>query len=111
MSLQRHFWSSSHGAVWSRAVLVSVVFFAVLAARNVPPHFPKVAGTQSAISADSHHDQRPRFNTNSSKWSAPTDSFVPFPPAAESAHITPTPQLFSTLQTKGFHFNRPPPLS
>jgi len=111
MSLQGNFRNGSRGTIWSRAVLASVVFLAVLAARNVPPHFPKAASAQSAISADSHHDQRPRFNINSSKWSAPTDIFVPAPPTAESVHVAPAPQLFCMLQSKGFHYNRPPPLS
>ena len=111
MWLERHFRSGSHGTIWMRAVVASAMLFAVLAARNVPPHFPKAPGVRSAVSDNSHHDQRPRFDNSGSKWSAPADSFLPDPPAAESAHLAPTPQLFSTLQTKGFHYNRPPPVS
>jgi hypothetical protein len=111
MSLDRHFPSGSYRTIWIRAVLASIALLAVLAARNVPPHFPSASRVHSAASADSHHDQRPRFDNSGSKWSAPADSFRPVPPTPESAHLTPTPRLFSTLQTKGFHFNRPPPIS
>ncbi len=111
MSLDRHFPSGSFRTICIRAALASIALLAVLAARNVPPHFPSVSCAHSAARADSHHDQRPRFENSGSKWRAPVDSFRPAPPATESAHLTPAPQLFSTLQTKGFHFNRPPPIS
>lgn len=111
MSLDRYCPSGSYRSIWIRGVLASIALLAVLGARNVPPHFPSVSHVHSAASADSHHDQRPRFDNGASKWSAPVDSFRPVPPTAQSAHVTPTPRLFSTLQTKGFHFNRPPPIS
>ena len=111
MSLDWHFPSGSYRTVWIRAALASVALFAVLAARNVPPHFPSASRVHSAANVDSHHDQRPRFDNSGSKWSAPVDSFQPVPPTPESARLTPAPRLFSTLQTKGFHFNRPPPIS
>ncbi len=110
MSLERYFRSSNHGMIWIRAVLASVVLFAVLAARNVPSDFSKAASVHSTISADSHLDQRPRFDYSSSEWNAPADTFQLLPPTAESAHLTPTPDSFSTIQTKGFHYNRPPPI-
>jgi len=111
MSLERHIRSGSHGRIWIQAGLACVALFAVLAARNVPPDFFKSPCIHSAISDDSHHDQRPRFDDSGSKWKAPADTFRLLPPTAESAHLTPTPQLFSTPQTKGFHYNRPPPIS
>lgn len=92
-------------------MLASVALLAVLAARNVLPQFPKAPGDHSALSADSHHDQRPRFDHTGSQWSVPSDGFLSVPPTAESAHLTLAPQLFSALQTKGFHYNRPPPIS
>jgi hypothetical protein len=111
MSLDRHSPSGSYGTIWIRAVLASIALFAVLAARNVPPHLPSASRVHSAANVDSHHDQRPRFDSSGSKWSAPVDSFRPVAPTPEPAHLTPTPRLFSTLQAKGFHFNRPPPIS
>jgi RNA polymerase sigma-70 factor, ECF subfamily len=111
MSLDPHFRDSSHGTILIRALLASAALLAILAARDVPPNFPQALGVHSTISADSLHDQRPRFDNCGSDCSAPADSFLPVPPTAESSHVTPAPQLLSTLQTKGFHFNRPPPIS
>jgi hypothetical protein len=97
--------------MWMRAVLASMALLAVLAARNVPPEFPKAPSLQSAVGANLHHDQRPRFDNSGLKWSAPVASFLQAPPAIESAHLASTPLPCSRLQTKGFHFNRPPPIS
>jgi hypothetical protein len=110
MSPARHFRTSGRGTIWIRTLLASAAIFSVLAARNVPPHFPATPGVHSAIGTVSHHDQRPRFDNSNSQWSTPADSFLPVPPVAESAHLAPPLQLFSTLQAKGLHFNRPPPL-
>lgn len=98
------------GTLMIRAVLVSVALFAIFAAREVPPDFPHAIHRASTISADTHHDQRPRFDNSGTQWSAPAAVFVPYPPSAESAHLTSGLQLSSPLQTKGFHFNRPPPI-
>ncbi len=111
MSFERHIASGSHGTIWIPTVLAAVVLFALLAARDVPPDFSKAPCEHSTIGADSHPDQRPRFDDSGSKWKAPADTFQLLPPTAESAHLTPTPDLFSTFQTKGFHYNRPPPIS
>jgi hypothetical protein len=101
----------NRGTVMIRAVLASVALLAIFAAREVPTDFPHATDLASTSSADTHHDQRPRFDNSGSQWSAPAAIFVPFPPSAESAHLTFAPKFPSTLQTKGFHFNRPPPIS
>jgi len=111
MSLERHSRSGNRGSVLIRALLVSVVLLGVLAARDVPPQFLDVIGTHATISADSHHDQRPRFDNNASRWSAPAADFALFLPTAKSAEIRTAPKLFRTLESKGFHFNRPPPVA
>src|ERR1017187_1239110 len=85
MSLERHIRSGSHGRIWIQDGLACVALFAVLAARNVPPDFFKSPCIHSAISDDSHHDQRPRFDDSGSKWKAPADTFRLLPPTAESA--------------------------
>jgi len=111
MSLERHIRSGRHDGILIQAGLACVAVIAVLAARNAPYDFSKAPYIHSAISADSHYDKRPRFDDSRSKWIAPADSFQFIPPSAESVHLTQTPQPFSTLQTKGFHYNRPPPIS
>ncbi len=110
MSLDRHFRSDGHGAMWIRAVLAFIVLLGVFAAREVPSHFSD-AGIHSTVGADSHHDQRPRFDQGASDWNAPPAIVLVFPPTGESQHLMFTAQLLSTLRTKGFHFNRPPPIS
>ncbi|HEY6339396.1 MAG TPA: hypothetical protein VIW68_12960 [Candidatus Sulfotelmatobacter sp.] len=86
--------------------------FGLLIARNVPLDFHKTLLLhRPTISAVSNHDQKMRFDFNESQWSAPASVFLPFPPAAESASSTPSLQLLSALQAKGFHYNRPPPAS
>lgn len=109
MSLGWHFRSGSDRTISIRVILASVALLAVLAARNVPPDFVKAPSVHSQISAGSHHDQRPRFDRDGPQWSAPIASFLLVPLAVESAHLGPAPQLASALQTKGFHYNRPPP--
>jgi hypothetical protein len=110
MSLLQYFRHGSRGSIWTRATLASIALLGILAARSVPTQFPRALGGHSTISADSHHDQRPRFDHADSQWSAPANGFLPTPPAAKSTQLAPVPQLFSSLQTKGFRYNRPPPI-
>src|SRR5208337_1634864 len=114
MSLGWGFRSGTHKTISLRATLAVVGLFALLAARNVPPEFPRTSSPAAATSADSHHsrashDQRPRFDNDGSHWSAPVRGFQPAPPLADSAHLAPAVPLFYTRRTKGFHYNRPPP--
>lgn len=111
MSLQRHLWAGKERTLWIRAVLASAALFSLLAAQNVPSHFPQATCVHSSVGAPLHHDQRPRFDNNGPKWSAPAATFVPAPPAVESAGSTLIPQLSFAVQAKGVHFNRPPPIS
>jgi hypothetical protein len=113
MSLGEYFRSGSHSRV-VRAILGLAGLLALLVARSVPPHFPATPTLQTTAIAAAHdaplkHDQRPRFDNNESQWSAPVQSFQPSPPVAESPHIASIPGLFCTLQSRGFHYNRPPP--
>lgn len=116
MSLGWGFRSGTQKTISLRATLAVVGLFGLLAARNVPPEFPRTSPPPAATNADSHqsrasHDQRPRFDNDGSQWSAPVSDFRPAPPAAESAHLVPAAPLFYTLQAKGLHYNRPPPVS
>src|SRR5450755_749522 len=96
----------------SRAILAFAALFALLVIRTAPSDFPKPSSLHhSSINTVSSHDQRPNFDSEGLQWSAPVGHFLPFPPAAESAHLTPAPQRWSALQTKGFRYNRPPPAS
>jgi len=110
MSLKRYSRIRNRAAGWMRVIPALAALLALVVARNVPPQFTRVASPQhSAISAIARHQQRPRFDSATSHWSGPVARFLPFAPTTESAHTAPAPQLSSTLQTKGFHYNRPPP--
>jgi hypothetical protein len=100
------------------AILAVAAVFGLLVARNVPPEFREGQSLRhssircaSTLSTASNHDQRPRFDFNGLGWSVPVEEFLPFPPTSFSAHLTSISQLFPALHTKGFHYNRPPPLS
>lgn len=96
----------------TRAILVFAALVALLLIRTAAPDFPKPPSLHhSSVNAVSSHEQRPHFDSEGLQWSAPVGHFLPFPPAAESAHLTPAFQPWSALQTKGFHYNRPPPAS
>jgi hypothetical protein len=86
MSLERHFRSDSYGTMWLLAVLAFIAFLGVIAAREVASRFLDHEG-HSSISADSHHDQRPRFDHGAADWNAPGASVLPVPPTGESPHI------------------------
>jgi hypothetical protein len=110
-------WDPRNGRPIRIHAILVVAAFALLIARNVPPDFPQALSLQhSSISgvptvhAISSHDQRPRFDCNGLHWSAPVESFLPFPPSTISAHLTSASQFFPALRIKGFHYNRPPPV-
>jgi hypothetical protein len=117
MSLDRHPRSGRRGTIRIHAIVAFSALVALLVARNIPPDFHQAVSLQYSsvasvfsISAVSSHDQRPRFDCNGSQWSAPAASFLPFPPAAVSVHSACTSHLFPNRNTKGFHYNRPPPV-
>jgi hypothetical protein len=103
-------WLVKCTGAWARIVLVIPVLSAILVARNIPPTFPTQPSVNSAISASSHHDQRPRFDYDQALWSMPESTFLSVPPTIESARVTQVLQLAFSLKTKGYHYNRPPPL-
>jgi hypothetical protein len=100
--------SSRHKRLYAH--VASLMLSAILVARNTPPSFPLSPWSNSSVQANRHHDQRPRFEHNRAQWSTPEHSFLPVPPAIESAPVAPTLRLAFTLQTMGLHYNRPPPL-
>ena len=98
--------------MWAQGMLALAALFALLVNRNVPPNFPEVSSLQhSSVSEVANHNQRPRFDSNSLQWSAPVKAFQPLPPAAVPVHLASASQWLPTIHTKGFHYNRPPPVS
>jgi hypothetical protein len=112
MSSNGHPRNRGREAISTQTFLAFAALFALLVIRTAPPDFPRLPSLhQSSVNTVSGHHERPRFDSDGLQWSAPVGHFLPFPPAADSAHLTPVPQLCSALQSKGFHYNRPPPAS
>ena len=112
MSPREHPRSNRREAIWFQAVVAFATLFALLAIRNAPPDFLKLPSLHhSSISVVSNHTQRPHFDFDGLEWSPPVSVFLPFPPTAEPAHLTSCAQRLSPFETKGFHYNRPPPIS
>src|SRR5579864_3218984 len=93
-----------------QTVLTFATIFTLLISRNTPPTFPRVPTLSHSISAVLSPAHRPQFDSNGVQWSAPVDSSLLIPSSATSAHFNPACQRFSGIQTKGFHYNRPPPV-
>jgi hypothetical protein len=111
MSLPGDFRNRSRWTAFGRVLLASLVLFAIFAARGVAPDFTRALNSHSLVVADSHHDQRPRFDDSGYRWSEPAAAFELLVPTAKLAGLILAPKVFSPIQTKGFHFNRPPPIS
>lgn len=109
MRLSFDFRERKCGISLSRGLLGVASLLALLVVRSAPPEFPGASVHHFSVRTVAHHEQRPRFDSDSSQWTVPVKSFVPIPPSEESARLTPAHQSFSTLQTKGFRYNRPPP--
>jgi hypothetical protein len=106
--IQRH----SLGKHGIKAIWVLAALFVLLAARSTPPEFARAPSVHHpSINAVASHGHRLQFDSNGLQWSDPVSPFVLIPPSTESAHSSVTPELYSILQLKGFHYNRPPPSS
>ncbi|MFY9905705.1 MAG: hypothetical protein WAK62_11195 [Terriglobales bacterium] len=110
MTSDRQLQRKGHRTTWIRLALACTALVAVLAARSVAPRFAPALGDHSSISADSHHDQRPRFVDSGAKWIAPAEIHLLFPTSADFVLLAPAPRLYSTLHSTGFRYNRPPPI-
>ena len=111
MSLGRQFLGYARARVGIRPLLACTAFLTLIVARNALPHFPKAPSAQCAARAVFHHDQKPKFDHHGPQWGVPRAAFLPGQAAPESPQVALIPQLFSTLQSKGFRYNRPPPVS
>jgi hypothetical protein len=107
MALSRN---GEHTRLYAQAVLAALVLSAILVARSIPPNFPPAPWADSSIRAIAHHDERPRFEHNRAQWSNPESTFQPVLPALESRHAAAPLRSSFTVQAKGRHYNRPPPL-
>lgn len=101
-------WSRG-GIHWIRGFLGVAALLGLLLARIAPSQFPSAANHASSIRAVSGHDQRPRFNFDETKWSLSAEAFPFFQIVATSHHIALERPSFSSLESTGLRYNRPPP--
>jgi len=94
---------------WTQVMLACAALLGVFAARNVPPVFDAMP-VHFALSADAHHDQRPRFDSDRADWSVPASSPFPTPIVVLSLHFMPAPAIRSAVPIRGDRYNRPPPV-
>jgi hypothetical protein len=109
MPLNRNTGKGIFGTLWI-ATAPALVVLSLLVAQNVPLEFPSASVVQCSISARSTHGQTQRFDSDGLQWTASVGAFVIFP-LTERLKCNFTQQLLAAIQTKGFHFNRPPPTS
>jgi hypothetical protein len=114
VSLNGHFRGGKRKgkAIGIREMIALAAVFAFLVIRNVPPNFPQRPSIHhSSISAVFNHGHRPHFDSDRLQWSSPAKMFFPFSPAGDAQDLNSASQVLSALQTKGFRYNRPPPLT
>lgn len=109
MPPSRNLGKGTPGTVWIAAIPALFVLSSLLIAQNVPPEFPSASARQCSISAVSTHCHTRRFESDGSQWTAPVRTSVILP-STERQNWTLIPQLLPAIQTKGLHFNRPPPI-
>jgi hypothetical protein len=110
MQLNRNTSKRMFGTLWIATVPAFVVLSSLLVVQNVPLEFPSGSVGQCSIGAASPHGQTQRFDSDGLHWTASVGAFVIFP-LTERLKCNFTQQLLAAIQTKGFHFNRPPPTS
>jgi hypothetical protein len=109
MSRNRNIHRAMFGTVWVATIPAVLVLSSLLVAQNVSLEFPRAPSVrQCSISAGSTHSQTQRFDSDGMQWIAPVGAFVILP-SAEGANWALAQQPLRAIQTKGFHFNRPPP--
>lgn len=110
MPTDRNIRIGTFGTVWVTMIPVLLVLSSLVIAQNVSPELLGPVARQSSISAGSIHCQTKRFDSDAVQWIAPVGVFG-FLPSGWGANWALTRQLLPAIQTKGFHFNRPPPTS
>lgn len=98
-------------AIWFHSTIAIVALFALLVIRSASPHFLHLPSLHlSARNVALNPGHRPHFDSERLQWSAPVSVFFSYPPAAVSTSLTASLQVSFKLRTKGFRYNRPPPI-
>gem|GEM_PF-2582785 len=109
MSLNRNIRRGIFGKLTIGTIPVLLVLSSLLLAQGVALEFPRpLSARQCSIGAGSTHTQMQRFDTDGLQWSAPVAAFVILP-SVEGVKCGLAQEPLPAIETKGFHFNRPPP--
>lgn len=109
MSLVRNFRNHLSGTPYRIAALCAALV-ALLFVRFTPPAFSEMPSGQATVVCHSAHDSRSCFDPDGQGWSVPA-AFVAIARPEVSRHLPSVTELILPFQTKGSHYNRPPPLS
>jgi hypothetical protein len=109
MSLNRNTRRGIFGKLTIGTIPAVLVLSSLLLAQSVTLEFPRVlSARQCSICAGSTHTHIQRFDTDGLQWIAPVAAFVILP-SVEDANCELSQEPLPAIETKGFHFNRPPP--
>jgi hypothetical protein len=102
------FRSNDRRRKYVRALVLCAAASALLLARNSSPQFSDPSSVH-AVTANAHHDQRPRFDNSGFNYCPPNAAFLLSPPTELHAHLSLATVHAFSFHTKGAHYNRPPP--
>jgi hypothetical protein len=109
MSLNRNIGRGIFGKLTIGTIPALLVLSSLLLAQSVRLEFPRaLSARQCSIGSASTHTQIQRFDTDGLQWIAPVAAFVILP-SVDGANCVLTQEPLAAIETKGFHFNRPPP--
>jgi hypothetical protein len=108
----RHFRKRSCCFPWS-AALVCIVALTLLLARTASPSFSQTSSPlQSTAKCETTHAKRQCLDHDDGfQASLPTQAFKTSPPPISFSQLALANEPPPPLQSKGFRYNRPPPLS
>jgi hypothetical protein len=108
ISYQKHF-ERQRFCTHATVAVALLAFF--LTARTAPLHLSTLLSIHSSVAtAASSLNHRPKFDSDSLQWAAPTDSGFPLL-LAQAQPLTLRPRPISQSESKGLRYNRPPPIS
>jgi len=96
-----------------RAALIGIVAVTLLFTCSASPSFSQASSSlQSTVKSERTHAKRQCMDDDAGlQSSVPTQAFQTSPPPTSFSRLALADKPFLPLQSKGFHYNRPPPLS
>lgn len=100
---------SNRGSHYYRAAVMCVAALSLLLARSAPPSLPHTFADSAVISgADDTH--RFLFDQENFQWGTFASFAQSTPPPVAAPHRVMSAEPSLEVSTKGWHYNRPPPI-